>query len=190
MNSLSGWVQRNCCAPERGLYMDFTLIMEIVRVNGPIQNAADRRTWRIGIQVAIGSSNNSWQWLCQRYFSWPSSLRGIALRGKGAAGGRLGVINEDDPEGTITGMPGQDRMLPPDDAEYAALVRQEDPEVLNPGLHNGWPFAVAAFKFAGGSVPQGPPDVNKWQLLHLYAGAPAFDTLALPISFSSRFEGF
>jgi hypothetical protein len=23
-------------------------------------------TWRIGIQAAIGSSNNAWQWLCQR----------------------------------------------------------------------------------------------------------------------------
>jgi hypothetical protein len=23
-------------------------------------------TWRIGIQAATGSSNNPWQWLCQR----------------------------------------------------------------------------------------------------------------------------
>ncbi len=33
----------------------------------------------------------------------------------------------------------------------------------------------SAFRCAGGNVPQAVPDADAWQLIHLYAAAPAFD---------------
>ena len=88
---------------------------------------------------------------------------------------RIGVIDENDPDWTLRNMPAPERMLPPGDAQYDALVRQEDPEALAPGARIGWPFAAAAFKYTGGNVPQAEAGADAWRLLHLYAGAPAFD---------------
>ena len=64
------------------------------------------------------------------------------------------------------GMTSQGRIGPlidEDDADYAALVRQEDPEANSP-----WAFAVAAFKYAGGNVPQPTPGADKWEVVPLY----------------------
>ena len=58
--------------------------------------------------------------------------------------------------------------LPPDDVEYQELVRQEDPEALNPDAGNFWAFAVAAFKYGGGNIPQTAAGAEKWELIHLY----------------------
>lgn len=75
----------------------------------------------------------------------------------------------DDPEVFIRNMPGIDQMIPAADAQYDALVRQEDPEAREP-----WAFAVAAFKRCGGNVPQPVPGAERWPPpVHLYAGAPA-----------------
>jgi hypothetical protein len=93
---------------------------------------------------------------------WPQ--RALLCKWGMTSQGRIGpLIDENDPEGTRDRTPAPDRMLPPDDAEYAALVRQEDPEANLP-----WAFAVAAFKYAGGHVPQPPPGADKWVVLHLY----------------------
>jgi hypothetical protein len=77
---------------------------------------------------------------------------------------RIGpLIDEHDPQCTMRNRPPQERMLPIDDAEYEALLRQEDPEARQP-----WAHAVAAFKRMGGNVPQAPPGAECWHLVHLY----------------------
>jgi hypothetical protein len=65
-------------------------------------------------------------------------------------------------------IPSADRILIQDDEQYALLVRQEDPNALNPGATNPWPFAVAAFKRCGGVMPVAVPDACQWRLFHLY----------------------
>jgi hypothetical protein len=79
------------------------------------------------------------------------------------SGGRVGVVDENDPDWTIANMPMGDQTLPVGDAEYDALVRQQDPEAQEP-----WAHAVAAFRRMGGYVPQAVPGTEAWQLLHLY----------------------
>ena len=59
-------------------------------------------------------------------------------------------------------------MLSAGDDKYSALVLQEDPEAQQP-----WAYTVAAFKYAGGNIPQATPGTDAWHLLHLYGGAPA-----------------
>ena len=86
--------------------------------------------------------------------------------------GRIGPLipdprDLDDAVDIVDTMPDAET-VPAGDTEYAALVRQEDPEALNPGPHNGWPFAVAAFKYAGGNVPQAVPGADCWHLVHVY----------------------
>jgi hypothetical protein len=39
MNILSGWADRNCFTAETGLFMDFSLIKQLVRVNESFQKA-------------------------------------------------------------------------------------------------------------------------------------------------------
>ena len=77
--------------------------------------------------------------------------------------GRFGVISEEDPAWTVEIMPPQGRMLPAGDEHYKALVLQEDPEAAAP-----WAYAAAAFKYAGGNVPQAPPGADAWRLIHVY----------------------
>jgi hypothetical protein len=83
------------------------------------------------------------------------------------ADGRIGVP-EDPLEFNATARPGQDRLLGQDDAQFALLVRQEDPNVLEPGPANPWPFAVAAFKRGGGVVPVVAAEGCEWRVVHLY----------------------
>ena len=55
-------------------------------------------------------------------------------------------------------------------AQYRALVRQEDPEERLPSAH-----VFAAFSYTRGHVPQVSVADDGWRVMHLYAGAPAFD---------------
>jgi hypothetical protein len=63
-------------------------------------------------------------------------------------------------------------MQPVGDEQFEAMVRQEDQgEPATP-----WAYAAAAFKYAGGNVPQPTPGVDNWKLLHLY---PSLDRIVL-----------
>ena len=75
---------------------------------------------------------------------------------------RVAVEDENDPDWTMRNKPLREQMLPVGDAEYDALVRQQDPEAQEP-----WAYAVSAFKRMGGCVPQAVPPEG-WQVLLLY----------------------
>ena len=83
--------------------------------------------------------------------------------------GRVGVIDENDPVVTQVNMPPPERMLPAGDAQYDALVRQEDPEAQQPSA-----FGFAAYKHAGGHVPQPVGHACAWRILPIYATLTGF----------------
>ncbi len=96
--------------------------------------------------------------------------------------GRIGIPDDANAADVVGNMPTPEQMLRQDDEEYAVLVRQEDPEALNPGAQSFWAFAAAGFRYGGGVVPQAPPEADGWKTRHLYAGAPA---LAAGVAFDA-----
>jgi hypothetical protein len=82
------------------------------------------------------------------------------------------MFPENDPLWAMDHHPPLHRMEPVGDEQFEAMVRQEDQG--QPAAPRA--YAAAAFKHAGGNVPEPTPGVGNWKLLHLY---PSLDRIVL-----------
>jgi hypothetical protein len=109
--------------------------------------------------------------ICKSLYHEPTLVRwpahAILCKWGMTSDGRIGLV-EDEIGFNLGAPPPRDRMLRQDDERYRSLVRQEDPDALNPGPANSWAFGVAAFKRCGGNVPVAVPGTEGWRLFHLY----------------------